>query len=247
MRSKTIIFSLTLAIIITSIVNLFAEPNMKVNLQNMHLWRGMEVTDGLVITTDVSVSNPSESITAGVWGGMNTSGSYKEFDYYIQYSGDHLTISLWDIYNFSPNANYNNKEIFNYKANESGRFIDATVAYTVSDKFPLKLRWSTIIFGRDRDSDNESNKYSTFCYVEYPIYKFNRWTCDIGVGGAFALNCKDGSSHFYGNRAGVIETTAKLTYDLEIRNYSMPVSARAMWNPQDDNGFLQLSVQLFSF
>lgn len=34
-----------------------AQMHLKANLQNMHLWRGMEVTDGVVLTTDLSVTD----------------------------------------------------------------------------------------------------------------------------------------------------------------------------------------------
>ncbi|MFP3693411.1 hypothetical protein SB784_35650, partial [Burkholderia sp. SIMBA_048] len=78
---------------------------------------------------------------------------------------------LWDIYNFSPNANYNNKEFFNYNARETGRFWDLRSFYTISEKVPLTLSWNTVVFGRDRDQDNTQNKYSSFVSAEYPVYK----------------------------------------------------------------------------
>lgn len=45
-----------------------AQLHLKANLQNMHLWRGMEVTDGMVLTTDLSVSDYDNRFRAGVWG-----------------------------------------------------------------------------------------------------------------------------------------------------------------------------------
>lgn len=247
MRSQTIIFFLTLSLAITTVVNVFAQPNMSANIQNMHLWRGMEVADGIVLTTEVSVSDPQEHFTAGVWGGINSTGTYKEFDYFVSYTNHNFKFSLWDIYNFSPGASYNNSDIFNYKSGQSGRFLDATLSYRLAEKFPLLLNWSTIIFGRDRGEDNQHNIYSTFCYAEYPVYKYQKWRCDVGVGGAFALNNPEGGANFYSDRGGIIEATIRLTYDLSIGNHTMPISARAMWNPQAGDGFLQLSAQLFSF
>lgn len=247
MRSITIILFLVFSIVITSVVNAFAQPNLEVNLQNMHLWRGMEVADGGVITTDISLSDPTDRFAIGLWGGVNCDGSYKEFDYYISYTNNRLEISVWDIYNFSPDAKYNNQDIFNYKAADSGRFIDATIAYTVCAKYPLRLSWSTIIYGRDRGVHNEENKYSTFCYAEYPIYTDSKWRCDVGVGGAFALVAASNGANFYSEQGGIIETNIKLTYNLTIGEYEMPIFARAMWNPQSKGGFLQLGTQIISF
>ncbi len=219
---------------------------MSVDIQNMHLWRGMEVADGVVVTTDISISDSKDRFTVGMWGGMNSTGSYKEFDYYFSYTHNRVKFLLWDIYNFSPNAEYNNSDIFNYKPDRSGRFIDATISYTVSNKFPLLLSWSTIIFGRDRDEDNQENRYSTYCSMEYPIYRYDKWRCDVSVGGGFALNTSNGVN-FYSEKGGVLEAKIKLTYDLKIRNHTMPISTAVMWNPQSGDGFMQLGVQLFSF
>ncbi len=247
MRSLTIILFLTISLAITTVVNAVAQPHMSATIQNMHLWRGMEVADGVVITTDVSISDKSDEFTLGVWGGVNTSGTYKEFDYYAKYSKNRLEVSVWDIYNFSPSADYNIQDVFNYKAADSGRFIDATIAYTLTDKYPLKLSWSTIIYGRDRGVHNVENKYSTFCAAEYPIYNRSKWRCDLGVGGAFALNSSASGANFYGEKGGIVEATMKLTYNLEIGNYDMPITVLMMLNPQDRGGYLQLSAQLISF
>jgi hypothetical protein len=74
-------------------------------------------------------------------------GSYKEFNNYIGYKNKHLTLELWDIYNFSPGATYNNKEFFNYSAKQTGRFWDMRSYYTISDRFPLVLSWNTVVLG----------------------------------------------------------------------------------------------------
>lgn len=233
--------------------SLQAQVNMKANLQNMHLWRGMEVTDGFVLTTDLSIADRHKHFRAGLWGGMNANGSYKEFDYYLSYTLGRFSVSLWDTYNFSPDADYNNKEIFNYKAKETGRFIDATVSYTVSEKLPLSLNWSTILFGRDRDGLNAKNRYSTFAYAEYPVWRNEDWEIKPGIGAAFALSPgKDAEGnatheHFYGESAGIVHISLTSTYQLAIGKLKFPVTLLALWNPQSSQGYLQIGIQLFSF
>ena len=233
--------------------NLNAQVQMKGTLQNMHLWRGMEVTDGMVLTTDVSFTDRNERFRVGFWGGMNTSGNYKEFNNYLSYTYQRFNISLWDTYNFSKGATYNNEEFFNYNAKETGRFLDASIAYTWSEKFPLSLKWATVIFGRDRDGMNAKNRYSTFVYAEYPLFRSNEWEVRPGVGGAFALSPgKDAEgvsvgNHFYGTGAGIVHLSITTTYQLVAFQRSFPISAMALWNPQSNKGYLQLGVQLFSF
>lgn len=76
----------------------------------MHLWRGMEVTDGLILTTDLSVTDNKERFRVGIWGGTNARGSYKEFDYYLSCTYRGISLAIWDIYNFSPQTDYNNED-----------------------------------------------------------------------------------------------------------------------------------------
>jgi hypothetical protein len=213
----------------------------------MHLWRGIEVSDGLVLTTEVSVSDRSERFRLGLWGGTNATGTYKEFNHYFTYTYQNFSLSFWDTYNFSPGAVYNNREYFNYRARETGRFLDGIVSYGFSGKIPLRLTWSTILFGRDRDVENTANKYSTFCYAEYSVYRSDVWSVDGGIGGAFALNGVGGSSHFYGDRPGIVHITVRVSRTLRLGGWSLPVFTCGMWNPLGDRGFLQFGAQLFSF
>ena len=67
------------------------------------------------------------------------------------------------------------------------------------------------MFGRDRSADNTAQKYSTFVYAEYPVYKKDGWQVDAGVGGAFALNRAGDDHHFYGTTPGIVHTQLKVS------------------------------------
>ena len=114
-----------------------AQLHMKANLQTNHLWRGIEVADGLVITGDVNYSLCNGLFNLGFWGGTNTQGTYKEFNNHISFQYKGFSLALWDTYNFSTGATYNNKEFFNYKAHSTGRFLDAILNYYCGERFPL--------------------------------------------------------------------------------------------------------------
>ena len=91
-----------------------AQLHMKANLQTNHLWRGIEVADGLVITGDVNYSLCNGLFNLGFWGGTNTRGTYKEFNNHISFQYKGFSLALWDTYNFSTGATYNNPKIRNY-------------------------------------------------------------------------------------------------------------------------------------
>ncbi|MFI3303382.1 MAG: hypothetical protein SNF68_02490 [Rikenellaceae bacterium] len=241
---KTILCSILFTLISTVS---FAQLKMSANLQTNHLWRDGEVADGLVVTTDASVKPFDGNLSFGVWGGVNIYGTYKEFNYYCSYRAGGFKAMLMDTYNFADYATYNNEEFFNYKPSSTGRFLDATLTYRFGENFPVKVLWATVLFGRDRNSDNTANRYSTFCSVEYPIYNKDQWRVDATVGGAFSLNPMGESANFYGDKPGIVDITMKISRDVMIENYRLPVSLTMLWNPQSNKAYLQLAAQLFSF
>ncbi|MFI3283260.1 MAG: hypothetical protein SNG10_07105 [Rikenellaceae bacterium] len=225
---------------------LFAQPGITSSIKNSHLWRGGEVADGVVITTDVYYETANENFRFGFWGGANSTGDYKEFNNYINYTHGGFSFTLVDTYNFSENATYNNEEFFNYSPSQTGRFLDATVEYEFGKKFPLSLTWATIVYGRDRDDENHHNRYSTFCSVSYALYNRGSWHIDANISSAFAIDDVH-SANFYGQETGTVEVALTVQYILSINNYNIPVYTKAMWNPQSNEGFLELCAQVITF
>lgn len=222
------------------------ELHSALQLRNSHLWRGLEVSAGLIYTGDLHLDY--KNFYGGFWAGGNVDGSYKEFNHYVGYKNRHLVLELWDIYNFSPNATYNNKEYFNYSARETGRFWDFRSYYTISEQFPLVLSWNTVVFGRDRNDMNTANKYSTFVSGEYPVYKKENLEIRGRVGYSFALNNTNGEKdNFFAKDAGFNEISLILSKSFSIEGYKIPIGIWAMWNPVNNNAFLQFSVQVYSF
>jgi len=215
-------------------------------LRNSHLWRGQEVSSGFIYTGDVHLDG--KNFYGGFWAGGNANGSYKEFDNYIGYKNKHLMVELWDIYNFSPGATYNNKEFFNYNASETGRFWDFRSYYTISEKLPLVLSWNTVVFGRDRDRDNTHNKYSSFVSTEYPFYTKESLSVRGRIGYSFALHNPTGEKgNFFAKEAGFNEISLIITKTFSIAGYQLPVGIWGMFNPVGNNAYLQFSVQAYSF
>lgn len=217
-------------------------------LQNMHLWRGLQVADGGVLAADVNVGLFDDALKVGLWGGTDFTGDYKEFDYYASYSIAGFTVALWDICNYSPSLPYS-KNIFNYNKYSTTHFLDLSVAYDFQPvlKCPLRLSWATIFAGRDLNMAG-NNRYSTFVYGEYSVFRDEHWTVDVGLGGTFAFNraSVDGDANFYGSDC-LNQVSLKVAYRLRLGSYEIPLFAHAMWNPDLKDGYLQVGANLFSF
>ncbi|MGM9758582.1 MAG: hypothetical protein ACI30I_00525 [Parabacteroides sp.] len=219
----------------------------ELNLANNHLWRGIEVSDGCVLTSSLSVSTPKEHLRLGIWSGTNTSGNYKELNYFAELRAGRWKLAFWDTYNFSPGATYNHTEFFNYKARTTGRFLDAILTYQVSPRFPLSLSWSTILSGRDRNALNTANKYSSFVYAEYPVWQSDVWRVEAGCGATFVLRPLGERATFYSERPGIIHVEMKVSHPVTVCRHTIPLHAKVVWNPVCDRAFFQMGAQLFSF
>lgn len=248
---KPIIFTLLLCIF--SGTTLYAQNDeeytpvdFSLQLKNMHLWRGLQVTNTALGVVDLHFKDKSDSFAFGLWGGAGFTGDYKEIDYYASYSKKGFTVALWDIYNFSKGATYNNRQAFNYCAKETGHFVDISLAYQFQGNFPLNVSWATIIFGRDRGALNEKNLYSTYVSMDYPVLKGGPVDVKLGVGGAFALSPeKDTNANFYANSAGIVNINVTASKKVQLGSYTLPVSVMGMFNPANNEANLQIALDIF--
>lgn len=222
------------------------QPHAEFKLQNMHLCRGLEVTSGLVMITDLTVADANNHFKAGIWGGTIADGSYKEFNPHISYSDKGFTIEVYDLFNFSPGATYDT-DFFNFKNGKNGHLIDLSLTYEFGEKFPLKFNWATLVYGRDRNLNNTKNKYSSYFSVGYMLYKKDDLKIDTHIGYAFALQKGGDSSSFYGDKAGFVDLSVKASKTIRLGNYEIPVFANVVVNPLSNKGYLLFGMTLFSF
>ncbi len=221
---------------------------LKGQLKSMHLWRGIAVTNAIVLDVDAGISTKDGKLKSGVWGGYGANGVYREFDYYVTYAPTkNLTFALWDIYNYSTNATWNNSNFFEYSADKTGHFLDLSVSYTISDKMPLNLYWATVIQGRDRGINNEKNLYSTYVQASYPVIRKKGVDLDLYIGGAFALSPEKDqkSKNFYGPKSGIASLGFVATKTLHLGRYNLPISATTSWSPINKAGNIQLAFDFF--
>ncbi|QES90481.1 hypothetical protein [Rhizosphaericola mali] len=216
-------------------------------VKSMHLWRGLAVTNSWMVAMDGGVGTIDRKLRAGIWGGYSSNGEYKEFDYYAIYNpSKNLAFALWDIYNYSTYATWNNHSFLNYNADTTGHFLDLSASWTISDKLPLNLYWATVILGRDRTVKNNGNRYSTYVQATYPVLQRKNTNLSLFIGGSFALKPdKDSKAQFYGPKPGFNNIGFVLGRDLHIGTYTLPVSVTPSWNIIGQTGNVQLAFNVF--
>lgn len=235
------------------------------SLETSHLWRGLEVGNGLILNNDVSISDNNGHFKLGLWGGMATDGDYKEADVYFNFNHSGFNLAVWDLWNFSDGIPGNGK-YFTWAADRTSHLTDVAVSYDFAPKcnFPLTLTWATLVQGRDRgnlardargeivNKDIAKNVYSTFVQASYRLYEDENWNVDASVAAAFALDpykkeLRDAygiQNNLYGKYAGVNDVRLGATYKLKVGKYTMPVGGQMMWNPEASKAYFRATVTL---
>jgi hypothetical protein len=229
---------------------------LEVHLQfkSNYFWRGLTISDVPFILTSANFVNKEGNFKVGIRGSNSFNGTYKQFDYFLSYKHKNLRFIVFDIFNYSTYLAPKN-DLFDYNASTTRHFIDATIGYTISKKFPLDISWSTIVFGRDRDAlvgdvvipdhdpvRNGKNRYSTYVQLSYP-YQVKDIKLDFFVGGVFTLNGQEKT--FFSDKAGIATIGFNATKQLKIGDYSIPVMVSPTWNTLKNSGGVVLTANLF--
>ncbi len=223
--------------------------DFNVDLKTSHLWRGLIINDGMTATGNIHYTFDNQrNFTVGIWGGAGFDGKYREINYYIQYQKNNFSIGLWDLFN---TTGIENPEVFNYNKLTSTHLIDLRTSYRFPESFPLRVEVDIILYSGLKDRQLNSNnsyksKYTTYTEFSYPAIRNQKVNLDVFLGAGYALN---GDTFLYSNKTessfGIVNTGIKATKEISVFNYKLPVSATAMWNPENKIARLQLEVNLF--
>nr|WP_321410508.1 hypothetical protein [uncultured Carboxylicivirga sp.] len=221
--------------------------NFDVNLElkNMHLWHGFVVTPGVMMASSIEYTSNNNKLIAGIWGGASFNGTYKEYSYYAHYYfAKNFSASLISHNNYSNSAEVN---IFSYDKYTSPNFVDIVLQYTLSEATPIHFYWSTILFGNGgdfeiNDDGSDTNSYSNYVELSYPIIRNDHTTLSLFAGGVFSFTTE---KTFYSDSPNVNNIGIKLDREVEILSRVIPVSATGFWNPETKIGALQLAISMF--
>ena len=219
------------------------------SLETSHLWRGLVINDGMTATGNIHYAlNEGQNFAVGIWGGAGFDGKYREINYYIQYQKNNLSIGLWDLFN---TTGMTSPEVFNYDKLTTTHIIDLRTSYRFPESFPLRVEADVLLYTGKNDriidaNNNYNSRYSTYVELSYPVIENQKVNIDLYVGGVFAI---DGTSNLYrgdqNKDFGIVNTGFKLSKEISVLNYKLPVSATAMWNPANKIARIQLAVSLF--
>lgn len=206
--------------------------HLGVDLQTKYIWRGMEMmTESSTPVVFPCVNYSNKGFYAYIMGGYAFNGKYSEVDFGVSYSFWWLTIGLNDYY--YPTTTTSNDNYFNYKTGETGHWLEAAITFA-PDKAPVYLTVSNFFYGADRytvvdDEGNEKEKqaYSTYAEIGtyYDFLKDHRLS--LAVGAALNKSCYNG----YDKGFSVCNVELKYRYNLNIKDFTIPLSVAGIYNP----------------
>ena len=195
--------------------------NGKIDAVSDYVWRGAYQGSGVSVQPSLTLGYAGLSLN--VWGSQSLTKDAKEFDINLGYTYKNFSITVSDYWWSGADVAYGH-----YK-NE--HFFEGTLGYTVSEKFPLTLTWSTMFAGGDKD-ENGDLQASTYISASYA---FNL-PLDITLTPAVGFTPWKGMYH---DKAAFTDVSLKAAKAIKVtEHFSIPLFVQAIVSPVYDRTYL---------
>lgn len=199
------------------------EVDLGADLVSSYVWRGHKQA-GASVQPYLSASISGFSLGAWASTDLTSKDGKKEVDFSASYTIGGFKAAItdywWDGENqfryFSSPAEGNN-----------GHYLEATLGYTLPEKFPLSITWNTFLLGKGNKKIDGENSYSTYIELAYP---FSVKEIDMSISTGFV----PWHSAVYGTSSGLKFTSVALSASKGIKitdSYTLPVFANIICNP----------------
>ncbi len=215
--------------------------NVGADLMSRYVWRGLDYGGSPSIQPTLSFGIGDFEI--GYWGAMALTNNYFEADLYAKYSIRGFSVMLTDYYipamasGFIDTATAENLDRYTCHS------VEATLQYKGPEKFPFSILVGTFIYGNDKSP--QDTVFTSSGLVQSVRFK-NRYSTYIELGYAFAVKSFNfdvfvGATPFsgvystpaYEGGFAVVNTGITAYRAIKItENFSLPVKASAIFNPQ---------------
>ncbi|MGN1230083.1 MAG: hypothetical protein ACI4T5_10590, partial [Prevotella sp.] len=121
---------------------------------------------------------------------------------------------------------------------DGGHHLEATMAYRVSDKYPLTISWSTWIAGADARTSSDKRCYSSYINVSYDI------ACPAQVTLTPSIGFTPWKGYYH-DKAAVTDMSLKASKSIGVsEKISMPLFIQAIASPINDHVYLVAGIGL---
>ena len=165
------------------------------------------------------------------WANRSLISTYTEFDIFLGYENDNLTVTLYDVlWGVSEDMSSMNP------MKGENHSLTATIDYTLFER--LRLHWATTFIHSGDKLVNGKQAYSSYFEVAYTHPVRDLFDLEITAGAApwsGAFWCfereGDGYSDNYAKGFNVTNLSAMLNKEFELGDFTIPVKAGYIFNP----------------
>ena len=217
------------------------EASAGVDLVSGYVWRGQDL-GGVSLQPSASIAYKGFSL--GAWGSVGIESSdTKEFDLILGYSTGGFSVSVTD-YWYNVTGDGVTAKYFQYGAHNAANshLFEAQIGY---DFGPVAVNWYTNFAGNDGLNKKGERAYSSYFSLAAP-FKLGGldWCAEVGATPwATSFYNKSGSDDFGANGFEIANISLAATKTLDItESYSLPVSAKAIWNPATEGAYFVFGI-----
>lgn len=209
------------------------ETSAGADLVSGYIWRGQDL-GGVSLQPSMSVSYKGFSLNA--WGSVGIeSKDTKEFDLTLGYAVGGFSVSVTD-YWFNNGPGY-----FHYGSGNTNHVFEAQVGY---DFGILAANWYTNFAGNDGVNSDGDRAYSSYLVLSVPFRLGGlEWTAEAGA--------VPWSTSFYNGQTNgfcVSNVSVEARKSLRITDsFSLPLFAKATWNPRTEGAYFVAGFSLQTF
>jgi len=207
--------------------------NVGLDIYSRYIWRGVPYSTTPALQPGLSYSGEKGdfSFEAGTWASYSFGDNdILEIDMFLSFGFKGVNLTFTDY--FYP-SNVELDQFYNFKDNETGHTVEASISYEGAEKFPLSVLLSYDIYGADT--------YNSY-YVElgYPITDNFSVALGGGNGWHLAPTSEEPKDDF-----GI--TNINFTYEKEIKfsdKFSLPISGSFILSPEWEKAYVVFGISL---
>ena len=216
--------------------------DLSLDLMSRYIWRGLDF--GSAPSIQPGFTFEKSGFTFGAWGAYTIASGAQEADIFVSYTYK-KTFSATITDYFFPNE-VGAYKYFNYKADETGHLVEATLKFEGTKKLPLTALIAVNVWGADAKRHSSlgavtGNQYSTYAELGYTFKSIDFFM------GANLTDPKENrfETGFYGDEIGITNLGMTLSKDIPVTSkFSLPLQISLITNPQANKIYM---VAGFSF
>lgn len=197
------------------------------SFQSRHIWRGTLTCDAWNVQPTLSYSR--KNFLIGAWAAYTINNSYAEVDLYCSYSFKNFSITLLDY--FCPNEDRRFNRFFDLNQTTTQHTLDVVFSFNGTERFPLQLTISTLVYGDDLNPLTSENYFSTYIEANYTWLNSSSKRFDTFLG----ITPREG---YYASDLNIVNCGLSFSRTIiSNRIFNLPIFGKLILNPYTENLF----------